>query len=113
MGGDLAALLRADGRLPETAVLRLGRDLSAGLQALHAAGLVHNDLRPASILLDGGHGGGVGRQGCCHSRWSHCCCSLEKAAAANTLHCGPHLVDTPCPQSMATPSWVASAVQVG
>lgn len=107
VGGDLLALLRSDGRLPEasgalwaglglgsswllgwpapgwlllrlgvltrqssmptdacsapppplltppSAVLRLGRDLACAVQALHSRGLLHCDLKPSNILLDG------------------------------------------------------------
>ena len=51
-GGDLAALLAADGRLPEPAAADVGAGLAAGLAALHAAGGLHRDVRPGNVLLD-------------------------------------------------------------
>ena len=53
VGGDLASLLRADGRLPAAAAAGLARDLAAGLLHLHAAGTLHRDLVPSNVLLDG------------------------------------------------------------
>ena len=35
-------------------VLRLGREIAAGLAAAHAHGLIHRDIKPANIWLDGG-----------------------------------------------------------
>ena len=51
-GGDLASLLKREGRLPVPAVMRIARDVVAGLVEAHKAGVVHRDLKPANIMID-------------------------------------------------------------
>ena len=51
-GADLASMLKREGRLPVPTVLRIGRDVVAGLLAAHKAGVVHRDLKPANIAID-------------------------------------------------------------
>jgi len=50
-GGDLASFLRTQGRLPVQQVIRIARDVVAGLVEAHKAGVVHRDLKPANIML--------------------------------------------------------------
>ena len=50
-GGTLAALLRRARRLPPPIVAALGVQLLAALRAVHAAGVVHCDVKPANLLL--------------------------------------------------------------
>jgi len=52
-GEDLASLLSRIGHLPPDKALELGRDLSAGLAAVHEKGAVHRDLKPANVMVDG------------------------------------------------------------
>jgi len=52
-GEDLASLLRRIGRLPPDKALELARQLCAGLAAAHDKGVVHRDLKPGNIMLDG------------------------------------------------------------
>ncbi len=52
-GEDLHALLRREGRLPVERALAIARQLCAALEAAHAEGVVHRDLKPQNILLDG------------------------------------------------------------
>src|SRR5262249_14378523 len=47
---------RAGGRLPLPEVLRIGREIAAGLGAAHARGLVHRDIKPANVWLEEGRG---------------------------------------------------------
>jgi tetratricopeptide (TPR) repeat protein/predicted Ser/Thr protein kinase len=51
-GEDLATLLRHAGRLPAERVLEIAQQLSAGLAAAHAQGVLHRDLKPANVLVD-------------------------------------------------------------
>ncbi len=52
-GGDLRERLRKAPRgLPVDDVLRILIEITRGLAALHARGLVHRDLKPANILFD-------------------------------------------------------------
>ncbi|MGH9434110.1 MAG: protein kinase domain-containing protein, partial [Terriglobia bacterium] len=51
-GEDLQQLLKRKGRLPLDQVLNIARQLCQALEAAHAEGVVHRDLKPQNILLD-------------------------------------------------------------
>jgi predicted Ser/Thr protein kinase len=53
-GPSLDEVVREHGPLAPDALIRLGRGLSAALEAIHAAGIVHRDLKPGNVLLADG-----------------------------------------------------------
>jgi hypothetical protein len=51
-GEDLHDILRREGRLPVPRAVRIARQVAEALEAAHAEGVVHRDLKPNNILID-------------------------------------------------------------
>ncbi len=54
-GIDLQGLLARDRRLPAERVAAIALQVGAALDAAHAVGLIHRDVKPANVLLSGEH----------------------------------------------------------
>jgi serine/threonine protein kinase len=54
-GQDLAQILHDDHRLGPYRMLDIARQIGAALDAAHLAGLIHRDVKPANVLIDGRH----------------------------------------------------------
>jgi serine/threonine protein kinase len=55
-GGSLQTRLERQSPLPPAEVLRIGLELTDGLAAVHAKGLIHRDLKPSNVWLEAPHG---------------------------------------------------------
>jgi serine/threonine-protein kinase len=51
-GMTLRYLLRQAGRIPYSAALRIARQLCAGLEAAHAVGVLHRDVKPENLIIE-------------------------------------------------------------
>jgi serine/threonine protein kinase len=51
-GDDLSSLLRRVGRLSSERAVEISRQLCVGLHAIHEAGILHRDFKPANIIID-------------------------------------------------------------
>jgi serine/threonine protein kinase len=52
-GQTLASALRLNPRPPLAELVRIGREMAEGLAAAHAVGLVHRDIKPGNVWLEG------------------------------------------------------------
>jgi eukaryotic-like serine/threonine-protein kinase len=51
-GGDLKSLIKEKGKLPPAEAAGILRQVCQGLEAAHAAGVVHRDLKPQNIMIE-------------------------------------------------------------
>jgi serine/threonine protein kinase len=68
-GGSVADVLRKDARIEHPRALRWLREAASGLDAAHAAGIVHRDVKPANLLLDERDRLGIGDFGIARLAW--------------------------------------------
>ena len=68
-GGSVADALRKDERIEHQRALRWLREAASGLDAAHAAGIVHRDVKPANLLLDDRDRLGIGDFGIARLAW--------------------------------------------
>jgi serine/threonine-protein kinase len=52
-GEDISSLLRRLGRLPGEKALAVAHEICAGLLAAHEMNVIHRDLKPGNVMLDG------------------------------------------------------------
>ncbi len=59
-GESLDERVKRAGQLPPAEVLRVGRETAEGLAAAHAKGLIHRDIKPGNLWLQGAAGAAAG-----------------------------------------------------
>ncbi len=55
-GESLEDRIKREGKLPLAEVLRIGREIADGLAAAHEHGLIHRDIKPGNVWLEGKRG---------------------------------------------------------
>ncbi|KAK9813931.1 hypothetical protein WJX73_005406 [Symbiochloris irregularis] len=105
VGGALLTILKEDLKLPEAFIRTYGADLAEALQYLHSQGVMHANLKPSNVLLDG-----IGRVklaglGLCVRLADAHTGSLRRRGAASPCYMAPELFSEDAPFSSASDIW--------
>lgn len=90
-GGSLAKRLQ-EGRISVAESLRLADEVLAGLEAAHAQGIVHRDVKPENILIDEGGHAKVADFGVAHAQGAGTVSGLTMAGAGSLRYMSPEQV---------------------
>jgi serine/threonine-protein kinase len=99
-GGSVADVLRKGERTEHQRALRWLREAASGLDAAHAAGIVHRDVKPANLLLDERDRLGIGDFGIARLP--------GRSRSPRPARCSARAPTSPPEQAMGEPATAAS-----
>ena len=90
-GQNLQAVLQEQGPADQRAVSRWGRDLAEALEACHAEGVLHRDVKPSNVLLTPAGSVRLTDFGVAHDAQANT--QLTQGAVGTLLYMAPELID--------------------